>query len=89
MTSKLVLKAVQTSSKSGVNYLCADCGTVLYHTGVDGAFEGGEPGFASRQPHEVAENLTTCPECGRRLNPQPDPDTIRVKVVDQDQSGRA
>lgn len=88
MASKLVLKAPQTTSKSGVNYVCADCGTVLYHTGVDGAFEGGEPGFASRQPHEVADNLKMCPACGHTLNPQPDPDTIIVRIVNQNQSGQ-
>jgi DNA-directed RNA polymerase subunit RPC12/RpoP len=88
MTSRLVLKAAETSSKSGVNYVCADCGTVLYHTGVDGVFEGGEPGFPSRQPHEVTENLRTCPACGHKLNPQPDPDTIRVTIVNHNQSAQ-
>jgi len=85
MASKLVLHASETA-KLGINYVCADCGTLLYHTGVDGAFEGGEPGFPSRQPHEVTRNLRTCPACGHKLNPQPDPDRIRVTIVKKNES---
>jgi len=88
MASKLVLHASETA-KLGINYVCADCGTLLYHTGVDGAFEGGEPGFPSRQPCEVAENLGTCPACGHRLNHEPDPDRIRVTIVNQDKPAQS
>lgn len=83
MTSKLVMNTTETLSKSGINYVCADCGSILYHTGVDGAFEGGEPGFPSRLPNEVVERLRTCPACGHKLNPQPDSDTIKVTIANQ------
>jgi DNA-directed RNA polymerase subunit RPC12/RpoP len=62
----------------GINYVCSSCGTLLYHTGPDGAFEGGEVGFPSRQPYEVAENLASCPKCGHKLNSSPDPEDFKI-----------
>ena len=80
MTSEVVLDTIEMLGKPGINYVCAGCGTLLYHNGVDGAFEGGELGFSSRQPREVADRLISCPVCARKLNPNPDPDTITVKT---------
>jgi hypothetical protein len=78
MTSRLIGRTIQALSKSGINYVCAGCGTLLYHTGIEGAYEGGEIGFPSRQPREVAERLESCPSCGRKLNADPDPQMIKV-----------
>jgi len=80
MTPEVALDTVATLGKPGINYVCAGCGTLLYHNGVDGAFEGGQLGFSSRQPREVADRLISCPVCGRKLNPNPDPDTIRLRT---------
>lgn len=87
MASKLVLDIIEPLINSGINYVCADCGAMLYHSGVDGAFEGGEPGFPSRQPYEVTDRLRSCPACGHKLNPQPDSDSIRVTATNQELSG--
>jgi hypothetical protein len=89
MSSRLMQKTAETLTKSGVNYFCSDCGTVLYHTGSDGVFQAGDPAFASRQPHEVAKDIGTCPACGHKLNPEPDPETIRVTIVKQNRFAQA
>jgi len=64
---------LQGSSGPGINFVCSSCGALLYHTGRHGAFEGGEVGFPSRQPYEVAERLKSCPECAHQLNSASDP----------------
>ncbi len=84
MTSRLISRTIQTPSKSGINYVCSGCGTLLYHTGIEGAYEGGEVGFPSRQPREVADRLKSCPSCGRNLNAEPDPEMIKVTGANND-----
>lgn len=79
MTIGLIPRTVERQ-KSGINYVCSGCGILLYHTGIDGAFEVGEEAFPSKQPAEIAERLTSCPNCGRRLNPEPNPLMIRVET---------
>lgn len=83
MKSEASLNAAETLVRSGVNYVCGGCGTLLYHNGPDGASEAGEPGFASRQPWEVVDKLKTCPGCGRTLISNPDPDTIKILRIDE------
>ena len=87
MASRLV-DIIEPLIRSGINYVCAGCGAMLYHSGVDGAFEGGEPGFPSRQPYEVTDRLRSCPTCGHKLNPQPDADAIRVTATNQERPGQ-
>lgn len=53
---------------------------MLFHTGVEGAVEGGQEAFPVKQPAEVVERLESCPHCGRMLNAMPNPDTIKVKA---------
>gem|GEM_PF-1694003 len=62
----------------GINYVCAECGALLYHSGNDGAYEGGAVSFPSKRPAEVANRLLQCPQCGHKLNSDPDPDSIRI-----------
>jgi hypothetical protein len=76
MTPNLISRTIL--SRSGINYVCAGCGTLLYHMGVEGAYENGEVNLPSRQPREVAERLKSCPSCGRKLNHEPDPAMIKV-----------
>lgn len=79
MNPEASLDTVQKLVRPGVNYVCGGCGTLLYHNGPDGVSEGGEPGFASRQPWEVVDRMKSCPTCGRTLNSNPDPDTIKIR----------
>ena len=81
MSPEVTLKTVEALLRPGVNYVCGGCGALLYHNGVGGASEGGEPGFSSRQPWEVADRLKTCLTCGRTLNSNPDPDSIKIQGV--------
>jgi predicted RNA-binding Zn-ribbon protein involved in translation (DUF1610 family) len=79
MTTELVTRTVERL-KSGINYVCSECGVLLYHTGVDGAYEVGREAFPSKQPAEIAERLTSCPNCGRRLNSVANPATIKIEA---------
>ncbi|MGD0175606.1 MAG: hypothetical protein ABSC50_02135 [Candidatus Bathyarchaeia archaeon] len=79
MATKIVSRTVERL-KSGINYVCSGCGILLYHTGVDGAYEVGQEAFPSKQPAEIADRLTSCPNCGRRLSSQPDPGMIKVEA---------
>lgn len=83
MKSEATSNLVATLVRPGVSYVCGGCGSLLYHNGPDGASEGGEPGFSSRQPWEVVEKLKTCPGCGRALNSSPDPDAIKIQGMDE------
>lgn len=83
MTSDASSNTLEALVRRGINYICGACGALLYHSGPDGASEGGEIGFASRQPWEVAENLKSCPRCGRTLNSDPDPDTIKLQKIEE------
>ncbi len=85
MPPEASLKTLESLVRAGINYVCAGCGALLYHNGPDGASEGGEAGFASRQPWEVVERLKSCPNCGRTLNPDPAPDAIRLQAVEESQ----
>jgi len=76
------LSTLEELLRSGINYVCGDCGALLYHSGPDGASEGGETGFASRQPWEVVERMKSCPKCGRVLNPDPDPNMIKLQKIE-------
>ena len=78
MTTELVPRTVERL-KSGINYVCSGCGILLYHTGVDGAYEGGREAFPSKQPGEVVGNLASCPNCGHTLNFEANPATIRIE----------
>jgi DNA-directed RNA polymerase subunit RPC12/RpoP len=62
----------------GINYVCAECGALLYHSGNDGAYENGAVSFPAKQPAEVASRLLQCPQCGHKLNSDPDPDSVRI-----------
>ena len=79
------MTALQELLRRGINYVCGNCGAILYHSGPDGAVEGGETGFASRQPWEVVEKMISCPQCGRKLNPDPDPNTIKLQKIEEPQ----
>ena len=79
MPPDLVTQAVERL-KSGINYVCSECGALLYHTGVDGAYAVGQEASPSKQPAEIADRLTSCPNCGRRLSSQPDLGTIKVQA---------
>ena len=79
MSPNLVTRAVERL-KSGINYVCSDCGSLLYHTGLDGAYEVGQEAFPSKQPAEIAGRLGSCPNCGRRLSSQPNPEMIKVEA---------
>lgn len=80
LTSKLVSAALGRLAKSGINYVCSDCGTLIYHTGVGGAFEGDRVAFPAKQPAEVVDRIKSCPNCGRALNAEPSPDSVTVTV---------
>ena len=62
----------------GINYLCAECGALLYHSGIDGAYEVGAVSFPAKQPAEVAGRLHECPRCGHKLNSDPDSDSVKI-----------
>lgn len=62
----------------GINYVCAECGTLLYHSGIDGAYEAGAVSFPAKKPAEVAGRLHECPRCGHKLNSNPDSDSIQI-----------
>jgi len=82
MTPQAALSTLEALLRPGINYVCEGCGALLYHNGPDGAIEGGQAGFASRQPWEVVEKLQSCPSCGRRLNADPNPETVKVEAVE-------
>lgn len=63
---------------AGINYLCAECGALLYYSGIDGAYEVGAVSFPAKQPGEVASRLRECPRCGHKLNSDPDSDSVKV-----------
>lgn len=73
-----LMSTLKLQASHGINFVCSECGALLYHTGRDGAFEGGEVGFPSRQPYEVVESLISCPDCGHKLNPSPDPHSVKI-----------
>ena len=54
---------------------------LLYHTGVDGTYEVGREAFPSKQPTEIAERLTSCPNCGRRLNSEVNLAAIKIEAA--------
>jgi len=62
----------------GINYVCAECGMLLYHSEIDGAYEAGAVSFPAKKPAEVAGRLHECPRCGHKLNSSPDSDSIQI-----------
>lgn len=62
--------------KSGISYVCSNCGTLLYHIGSEYQV-GGRP--SPLRPKEVAERMKTCPECGHRLKLEPEEDVTVTK----------
>lgn len=68
-----------TTPRLGMNYVCAECGALLYHSGIDGAYEAGAVSFPAKQPAEVVGRLHQCPRCGHRLNSDPDSDSIQIR----------
>ncbi len=57
------LKTSGSSPKSGINFICSNCGTLLHHIGADA--DGTNSSTYPRQP--VSEIMKTCPECEREL----------------------
>jgi hypothetical protein len=81
MTPDASLNTLEALVRHGINYICGVCGALLYHIGPDDASEGGETGFAPRQPWEVVKGMKSCPICGHTLNPDPDPNTIKLQKI--------
>jgi len=76
------LSRLEELVRRGINYVCGSCGALLYHSGPDGVSEDGKTGFASRQPWEVVERMRSCPKCGRTLNPDADPNKIKLQKIE-------
>ena len=74
------------SRKSGMNFVCSDCGTLLYHIGIDGV-EDGNGNKANRSAYSlqppISEMLQSCPKCGRKLNFEIDPNQIRIRAREE------
>ncbi len=71
--TKSALKALNTDlSKSGINYVCSECGKLLYHIGTDNT-------SPSPKQQNIAKKLHRCPQCGRKLDTEIDPDEITIR----------
>jgi hypothetical protein len=57
------LKNSDSVPKSGINFVCSNCGALLHHIGADA--DGANSSAYPRQP--VSEILKNCPECEREL----------------------
>jgi len=71
------------TQRTGLNFVCSECGTLLYHIGIDGV-EDGKGNKANRSAYSlqppISEMLHSCPKCGRKLNFDIDPDKIRISA---------
>jgi DNA-directed RNA polymerase subunit RPC12/RpoP len=59
--------------KSGINFVCSECGKLLCHIGAHNA-------SSSSRQFEFAGKLLRCPECGRKLDTEIDPDRITIRL---------
>jgi len=82
LSSELVVKSKVALPKSGINFVCSDCGVLLCHIGIDGTYRIRDGSLPSRHRFDIATRLENCPECGRKLDLEPDPDSVKVAVSD-------
>jgi len=66
----------QVSRRSGIDFVCSSCHTVLYHIG----FEAENVGDAcSHYPKDsIFTTLKECTKCGHELNFEMDPDLVKI-----------
>ncbi|HUK27264.1 MAG TPA: hypothetical protein VLV31_02475 [Candidatus Acidoferrales bacterium] len=73
LKTQLKLQGLTSQRKSGINYVCASCGELLYsitHTGTSAP-------SVTLQPSEVAAMIEKC-TCGHRLRSEPDAEKILI-----------
>jgi hypothetical protein len=72
------------SRRSGINFVCSGCGSLLYHIGIDGVIDGygnkTNRSVYALQPH-LSDAHETCTKCGRELNFDIDPERLSIKVA--------
>jgi len=61
----------------GINYLCSQCGNLLYHVGLRDSMEESVLELPL-QPYQIATRLRICPECGHRLEPEASAEAIKI-----------
>lgn len=69
-------KGMVSVPKSGISYVCSNCGTLLYHIG-SGYQVNGRP--SPLRPKEIAKRMKTCPNCGHELKSEPEGDITVTK----------
>ena len=66
----------QVSCRSGIDFVCSSCHTVLYHIGFEAENVGDT---RSHYPKDsIFTTLNECTKCGRELNFDIDPDLVKI-----------
>ena len=66
----------RVSRRSGIDFVCSSCHTVLYHIGFEAENVGDT---RSHYPKDsIFTTLNECTKCGRELNFDIDPDLVKI-----------